>query len=91
MAVAKNGFEFIQYTDHQMFKDLVTFCAPYQLKKTKKYKQNGAVNFLGPTGAQVIVHGNYVVKLTDELFIVMKSAVFHRLFSKAWVMVDAAT
>ncbi|PEH49514.1 hypothetical protein [Enterococcus faecium] len=88
VAVTKNGFDYFQYKNSESFKELKAFCAPYKLQKTKKYSRNGLVNFLSPSGAKAIIHGDYVVKLNETTFIVLDEAAFNDLFVVKWAFIS---
>ncbi|HGF8211431.1 TPA: hypothetical protein QFD67_002200 [Enterococcus faecium] len=88
VAVAKQAFDYFYYKNCESFKELKIFCAPYKLNKTKKYNKNGAVNFLTPSGAKSIVYGDYVVKIIEDIFIIVNEEVFHQLFSIEWKLMD---
>lgn len=80
-AIAKVGFEFCHYQDKTYFGQLVSFCNPYIVQKTKKFKKTGLVNFLGPRGANPICLMDYIVKVDEMNFLVLNEQAFHSLFS----------
>lgn len=79
-AVAKTGCEFCHYQDKTYFGQLLSFCEPYIVQKTKKFKHTGLVNFLGPKGACPISLMDYVIKINEINYIVLGEQLFHKLF-----------
>ncbi|EOB3407620.1 hypothetical protein ACIJDF_002711 [Enterococcus hirae] len=88
VAVAKQAFDYFYYKNRESFKGLKIFCEPYKLNKTKKYNKTGAVNFLSPSGAKAIVYGEYVVKITEDIFIIVDEGLFNQLFSIEWKLIN---
>lgn len=84
LAVAKQAFEYFHYKKNTSFEELKIFCAPYKLNKTKKFDKTGAVNFLSPSGAKAIAYGDYVIKITADIFIILNAEFFNQLFSIKW-------
>jgi len=53
-----------------------------------QYYKTSAVNFLSPSGAKAIVYGEYVVKITEDIFIIVDEGLFNQLFSIEWKLIN---
>lgn len=87
LAVPKSRFAYFHYENKGYLGGLEAFCTPYEVQKTKRFKRNGAVNFLTPSGAKAVNQGDYVLKLTEKNFVVLDEAAFNELFMTKWLFV----
>ena len=80
-AAAKVTFSFFHYDDRSMIGRLEEFCMPFKIQKTKKFENNGKLTFLSPNGAVGISLNDYVLKISDDHYLVLDDKFFHQIFA----------
>ncbi|MGL9810073.1 hypothetical protein [Enterococcus sp. DIV0970a] len=80
-AAAKGTFSFFHYDDRSLIGRLEEFCMPFKIQKTKKFEKNGKLAFLSPSGSVAISLNNYVVKISNDHYLVFDDKIFHQIFA----------